>query len=77
MCDGHVDARAIGQKHNAPDGWWHDAFDTLEELRADGLLDLSSGTVRMSAKGRPLVRIAASAFDAYLQDSSARHSVSV
>ena len=77
MCDGHVDARAIGQKHNAPDGWWHDAFDTLEELRADGLLDLSSGTVRMSAKGRPLVRIAASAFDAYLHDSSARHSVSV
>lgn len=77
MCDGHVDARAIGQKHNAPDGWWHDAFDTLEELQADGLLDLLSGTVRMSAKGRPLVRIAASAFDAYLHDSSARHSVSV
>ena len=31
----------------------------------------------MTSRGRPLVRIAAAAFDVYLQDSVARHSVAV
>lgn len=77
MCDGHVDAAAIGQTHNAPDGWWREAFQTLEEMEIDGLLTLSPGKVQMTARGRPLVRIAAAAFDAYLKQSSARHSVAV
>lgn len=77
MCDGHVDAAAIGRAHNAPDAWWGDAFQTLEEMESDGLLTLSPGKVHMTARGRPLVRIAAAAFDAYLKQSSARHSASV
>lgn len=77
MCDGHVDAAAIGQAHSAPDGWWGDAFDALGEMQDDGLLTLRGGQVRMTDKGRPLVRIAAAAFDAYLQNSTARHSVAV
>lgn len=77
MCDGFVDAAAIGRAHGWPDGWWGEAFEALHEMEADGLLTLSNGTVRMTAKGRPLVRIAAAAFDAYLQDTTARHSVAV
>ena len=77
MCDGHVDAAAIGREHNAPDAWWGDAFQTLEEMESDGLLTLSPGKVHMTTRGRPLVRIAAAAFDAYLKQSSARHSASV
>lgn len=77
MCDGHVDAAAIGQSHGVPDGWWADAFRALAEMEADGLLTLSHGIVQMTPQGRPLVRIAAAAFDAYLHDSSARHSVAV
>jgi oxygen-independent coproporphyrinogen-3 oxidase len=77
MCDGHVDAAAIGKAHGAPDGWWTDAFHTLEEMATDGLLSLCDGKVTMTAQGLPLVRIAAAAFDAYLPQSAARHSVAV
>lgn len=77
MCDGFVDAAAIGRAHGWPEAWWGEAFDALEEMQTDGLLTLSKGEVRMTDKGRPLVRIAAAAFDAYLQDTTARHSVAV
>lgn len=77
MCDGYVDAAAIGRSHNAVDGWWLDAFFGLEEMQADGLLTLSQGSVQMTPLGRPLVRLAAAAFDTYLQGSSARHSAAV
>lgn len=77
MCDGHVDVAVIGRKHGAPEGWWADAFDTLEEMECDGLLNLSPGRVKMTTAGQGLVRIAAAAFDAYFKDSSARHSVAV
>ena len=46
MCDGHVDAVAVGQEHNAPEGWWCDAFHRLEEMQADGLLTLCQGRFR-------------------------------
>ncbi len=77
MCDGHVDAAAIGRAHGAAEGWWVESFCALEEMQTDGLLTLSGGTVRMTPKGRPLVRIAAAAFDVYLQAGTARHSVAV
>lgn len=77
MCDGRVDAAAIGRAHGAPEGWWRPAFDALEEMKADGLLTLAGGEVRMTPRGRPLVRVAAAAFDAYLPTSAARHSVAV
>jgi oxygen-independent coproporphyrinogen-3 oxidase len=77
MCDGYVDAALIGRRHNAPEDWWHDAFETLAELQTDGMLNLRQGTVTMTAIGLPLVRIAAAAFDAYLPQSAARYSVAV
>ena len=77
MCDCHVDAAAIGRQYGAPERWWAPEFETLQEMEADGLLILSEGKIRMTPQGRPLVRIAAAAFDAYLQSSSARHSVAV
>ncbi len=77
MCDGFVDAAAIGRAHGWPEGWWGEAFDALLDMQQDGLLTLANGKVTMTPKGRPLVRIAAAAFDAYLQDSTARHSVAV
>ncbi|OAN82418.1 oxygen-independent coproporphyrinogen III oxidase [Jannaschia sp. EhC01] len=77
MCDNHVDAAAIGTRHGAPEGWWQEATQALRDMEADGLVTLSGGKVAMTSRGRPLVRIAAAAFDAYLQDSTARHSVAV
>ncbi|MFB9172129.1 oxygen-independent coproporphyrinogen III oxidase [Roseibium salinum] len=63
-----------------------DSFAALKDLAADGLveLDLSAGhsaKVRVTESGRPYVRLAAAAFDAYLGDSlasgKARHSIAV
>ncbi len=62
------------------------AFTDLEELAADGLVTLErDGTdqarVRVTDAGRPYVRLAAAAFDAYLAESQAsgkaRHSAAV
>ena len=77
MCDGHVDADIIGAKYGAPAGWWHDAADALAEMQADGLVSVTGGQVAMTERGRPLVRLAAAAFDTYLAQSTARHSVAV
>jgi oxygen-independent coproporphyrinogen-3 oxidase len=77
MCDGAVDVAKIGAAYEAPEAWWQGAFASLEQMAQDGLLTLSHGKVEMTARGRPLVRIAAAAFDAYLPQSEARHSASV
>jgi oxygen-independent coproporphyrinogen-3 oxidase len=77
MCDGHVDAARIGEKHGAPSDWWRDAAEALVEMQADGLVRVSAGQVAMTERGRPLIRLAAAAFDTYLADSTARHSVAV
>ncbi len=63
-----------------------DAFSALEDLARDGLVRLDLGAndnavVQVTEAGRPYVRLAAAAFDAYLADSQAsgkaRHSAAV
>jgi oxygen-independent coproporphyrinogen-3 oxidase len=46
-------------------------------MRADGIVDVRGGRVRLTERGAPLARIVASAFDQYLPRSRARHSVAV
>ncbi|HOV04358.1 MAG TPA: oxygen-independent coproporphyrinogen III oxidase [Hyphomicrobiales bacterium] len=53
------------------------SFDALVELVRDGLATVEGWTVTMKPAGRPFVRIAAAAFDAYLNAEAARHSVAV
>jgi len=63
-----------------------DAFSALEDLAADGLVRLEHGAndntmIEVTEAGRPYVRLAAAAFDAYLTESQAsgkaRHSAAV
>lgn len=77
MCDFEVNAEGLGRAFGAPEGWAEEAFARLDGMRADGLVEISGGRVRMTARGRPLVRVAASAFDAYLDRGEARHSAAV
>ncbi len=58
------------------------SLNSLNELAADGLvrIEKESGaktTVQVTDRGRPYVRLAAAAFDAYLADSQARHSAAI
>ncbi len=77
MCDFAVDYGAIAQEH----GFAIDAFDEagaqLRRLESDGLIELAGRRVAVTERGRPFVRLAAAAFDAYLEGSSARHSAAV
>jgi oxygen-independent coproporphyrinogen-3 oxidase len=80
-CDLTPACRAYG----LPTSHLADAFDALQDLAADGLvrLDLQGDTakVEVTEAGRPYVRLAAAAFDAYLAASQAsgkaRHSAAV
>lgn len=49
----------------------------LRPLCEQGLLQIGDGRIAVTERGRPYVRIAASAFDAYLAASQKRHSVAV
>ncbi|XHC10594.1 oxygen-independent coproporphyrinogen III oxidase [Labrenzia sp. ac12] len=80
-CDLVPACRAFG----LPTSHLNDAFDALQDLAADGLVLLEVGNetarVEVTEAGRPYVRLAAAAFDAYLAASQAsgkaRHSAAV
>ena len=77
MCDFSVDYGQQARDH----GFAPDAFDAaapgLEALVAQGLAQVSGRRVVMTPAGRPFVRLAAAAFDAYLESGAARHSAAV
>ncbi|SFH93052.1 oxygen-independent coproporphyrinogen III oxidase [Albimonas pacifica] len=77
MCDFAVDLAEAARRHDAPEGWADEALGRLAELRADGMVEIEGPQVRMTPRGRPLVRVAAAAFDARLARSEARHSLAV
>ena len=54
-----------------------DELAALAPLAAEGLLEIDGARVTVTERGRPYVRIAAAAFDAYLKASQKRHSVAV
>ncbi|QGM46296.1 oxygen-independent coproporphyrinogen III oxidase [Methylocystis heyeri] len=77
MCDFTIDYGDLALRH----GFDPDAFDAaaseLAELERQGLLQLDGRRVAMKPAGRPFVRLAAAAFDAYLAKGAARHSAAV
>lgn len=77
MCNGHVDLLELGQAHGARPDWADDDLARLSELVADGFVEIDGTHVTVRPQARPLLRIVASAFDAYLPRRAARHSVAV
>jgi oxygen-independent coproporphyrinogen-3 oxidase len=77
MCDFAVDFGAIALAQSGQADALDDAFVSLGALEADGMVVLNGRHVAMTEAGRPFVRLAAAAFDAYLDTGRARHSVAV
>ncbi|RVT85585.1 oxygen-independent coproporphyrinogen III oxidase [Rhodobacteraceae bacterium CCMM004] len=77
MCDGRADPDAIGRGFGAAPGWWRAAREQLAPMAADGLVEVGAHGVALTDRGRPLARLAAAAFDAYLDTGAARHSVAL
>lgn len=72
MCDLAVDLDAFGGQ-----GQFTAEISRLGALREQGLLTIDGSRIAMTDHGRPYLRIAASAFDAYLMAAEKRHSVAV
>ncbi len=67
MCDGNLDMRAFGQHYGIEFGEYFSAeLVRLKALQADGLVELSPAEIRITPRGRFLLRIVAMCFDAYL-----------
>jgi oxygen-independent coproporphyrinogen-3 oxidase len=73
MCDLAIDLDAVegGAARFAAE------LEALRPLADEGLLEIDGSRIAVTESGRPYVRIAAAAFDAYLPVSEKRHSVAV
>ncbi len=77
MCDLRVDVAAVATRHGRSADDFAEEFDKLEPLVADGLVAIDGATVAMTPAGRPFLRLAAAAFDAYLNRGAKRYSKAV
>ncbi|HVJ40603.1 MAG TPA: oxygen-independent coproporphyrinogen III oxidase [Dongiaceae bacterium] len=66
MCEGTVNLAAIRDRY--PDIWIDFAADLarLRPLLADGLVEIAGNDIRLTDRGRPLMRVVAACFDSYL-----------
>jgi len=80
------DLAPVCRSHGVSPAHLRESLEALEELQAEGLVRLETGAndnarIEVTEAGRPFVRLAAAAFDAYLADSQAsgkaRHSAAV
>ena len=76
MCDFEVDYGALARA-SGDETLLDDAAPHLDNLAHDGVIRRYGRKVTSTQAGRPFVRLAAAAFDAYLHKGVARHSVAV
>jgi oxygen-independent coproporphyrinogen III oxidase len=76
MCNFSVDLDEVVGGEDVGDGF--DAeLAALTPLEAEGLVQIDGKHITVTEQGRPFVRLAAAAFDAYFPKARARHSVAV
>ena len=77
MCQFEVDFGAEAAAHGFAEDAFDDAVPRLETFLEQGLATLEGRRLAMTEPGRHFVRLAATAFDAYLDKGAARHSAAV
>jgi oxygen-independent coproporphyrinogen III oxidase len=78
MCDMAVDLDAIAHGTDfAVDTDFSDELDSLRPYQDNGSVLIEGKRIRITEKGRPYMRLVASAFDTYLTRAKSRHSVAV
>ncbi|HEV2608542.1 MAG TPA: oxygen-independent coproporphyrinogen III oxidase [Xanthomonadaceae bacterium] len=71
MCNGAIDIAAMERRHAIEfENYFSTSLDRLASLVADGLVEISRTEIRATSRGRLLLRIIASCFDSYLQQSA-------
>lgn len=67
MCHGEIDTTAYGQQHSAIfETYFEPELQQLKQLAEDGLVTLDMPIIRVTSRGRLLLRTIAMCFDAYL-----------
>ena len=77
MCEGRIDMAAFGARHRLVFGdYFGEELQRLQRLADDGLVEMDRRVLRVTSRGRFLLRIIAMCFDAYLhrQDAAPRYS---
>ena len=70
MCNGAIDIVAMEHRHGIEfDSYFRTALDSMASLVADGLVEITDTEIRATSRGRLLLRIIATCFDRYLQQS--------
>ncbi len=77
MCTLEVDLEAILADHGRAADHLDSCLPALNELQQDGLVERAGRHIRVTEAGRPFVRLAAAAFDEYLDRGPGRHSRAV
>jgi oxygen-independent coproporphyrinogen-3 oxidase len=75
MCDGYVDLDAVRQVEPTTSIDFAADIARLQPLISDGLVQVVDQKITITDLGRPLMRVAAACFDAYLQKSSVQEPV--
>jgi len=77
MCRLKVDLSGLCAGHDAEPADFAEEIAALDDMAADGLVEIDGNEIRVTEAGRPLVRSAAAVFDRYLKAGTARHSRAV
>jgi oxygen-independent coproporphyrinogen-3 oxidase len=77
MCDFSVDIASVARRHNVDPMGLSRMFPRLAALLADGLVEQEGDEIRVAPGARNLVRMVASAFDAYLERPARTYSRAV
>lgn len=78
MCTGRVRFAEIERLHGIEfAGYFADELSGLRRLADDGLVELDANGFQLSASGRPVMRVVAMLFDAYLPRAPGAHSTAI
>ena len=78
MCDMTVDLGAVSAESGFDIGTdFSQELESLQPFTENGTLVIEGNRLRITEKGRPYMRLVASAFDSYLKQSRSKHSVAV
>lgn len=72
MCDLAIDLDEVAADHD-----FSPEIDALKPLEGIGLIEIDGRRIAVTERGRPFLRLAAAAFDAYLPANRTRHSIAV
>ena len=77
MCDLSVDVSEASRLFGRPADHFAPELSALGELETAGMVEVDGSTVRIPRDARPLMRVPAAVFDAYLQRTGASHAQAV